>query len=260
MGEGVKEMARACVVLTASESKRLIAKGVAALPSVKRAMQSGMIAIAKGTTNAYVVEELLGKPIDKPAYTIGATLPQKAMHTSGLRGQKLPDVVLKDGVPIEGMTVIEAVKQMKAGDVFIKGANALDYRRKVAGILIGHPEGGTIGATIGTVVARRIELVIPVGLEKLVYEDIEALSLKTRAHNDELLTEMPTMMPVTGTIVTEIEALKLLCDVDATLIAAGGVGGAEGSVRLLIDGRKEDVEAALRLIESVQGEPPFISL
>ncbi|MFN3422082.1 MAG: hypothetical protein ACK40X_10210 [Armatimonadota bacterium] len=78
--------------------------------------------------------------------------------------------MLKNGEPVEGLTVIEAVKQMKRGDVFIKGANALDYKRKVAGILVGHPEGGTIGATTGTVIARRIEFVIPVGLEKQVGE------------------------------------------------------------------------------------------
>lgn len=252
-------MAKASVVLTVSESKRLIAKGVTALPSVQRALREGMIAVAKGTTNSYIVEELLGKPIDKPAYAIGVTLPKKTMCTTGLKEQKLPDVVLKNGEPIEGLTVIEAVKQMKRGDVFIKGANALDYRRKVAAILVGHPEGGTIGATIGTVIARRIEFVIPVGLEKLVYEDIETLSLKTRAlDGDEILNEMPPLVPVTGTIVTEIEALKLICNVDATLIAAGGVDGAEGAVRLLIEGAKEDVMKALQLIESIQGEPPFI--
>ncbi len=252
-------MAKASVVLTVSESKRLIAKGVTALPSVQRALREGMIAVAKGTTNSYIVEELLGKPIDKPAYAIGVTLPKETMCTTGLKEQKLPDVVLKNGEPIEGLTVIEAVKQMKRGDVFIKGANALDYRRKVAAILVGHPEGGTIGATIGTVIARRIEFVIPVGLEKLVYEDIETLSLKTRAlDGDEILNEMPPLVPVTGTIVTEIEALKLLCNVDATLIAAGGVGGAEGAVRLLLEGAKEDVMKALQLIESIQGEPPFI--
>lgn len=252
-------MAKASVVLTVSESKRLIAKGVTALPSVQKALREGMIAVAKGTTNSYIVEELLGKPIDKPAYAIGVTLPKKTMCTTGLKEQKLPDVVLKNGEPIEGLTVIEAIKQMKRGDVFIKGANALDYKRKVAAILVGHPEGGTIGATIGTVIARRIEFVIPVGLEKLVYEDIETLSLKTRAlDGDEILNEMPPLVPVTGTIVTEIEALKLICNVDATLIAAGGVGGAEGAVRLLIEGAKEDVMKALQLIESIQGEPPFI--
>jgi len=250
-------MAKACVVLTVSESKRLIAKGVAALPQVRRALEDGIVAVAKGTTNSYIVEELLGRPIDKTAYTTGLTLPERPKRTPKLAEEKMPDLVLKRGEPVEGVSAVEAVKEMRAGDVFIKGANALDYRRKVAGILIGHPEGGTIGATLGTIVARGIELVIPVGLEKLVYEDIEALSRRVRRF-DESLTEIPTLMPVTGTIVTEIEALKVLCGVEATLLSAGGVAGAEGSVRLLIEGERGAVKGALELLRSIQGEPMFI--
>ena len=60
-------MTKKVVVLTVSESKRLIAKGVANLDIVKKALERGMIAIAKGTTNGYVVEELLNKRIDKTA-------------------------------------------------------------------------------------------------------------------------------------------------------------------------------------------------
>ncbi len=249
-------MARACVVLTVSESKRLIAKGVKALPSVQKALKKGIVAVAKGTTNSYLVEELLGKPVDKTAYTTGLTLPEKPSKPPQLAEEKMPDLVLKNGQPVEGLSAVEAVREMKAGDVFVKGANALDYRRKVAGILIGHPEGGTIGATLGIIVARGVELVIPVGLEKLVYEDIEALSRKVRAP-DERLTDVPTLMPVTGTIVTEIEALKILCGVEATLLSAGGIAGAEGSVRLLIEGEKEAVQKALGLVRSLQGEPMF---
>ncbi len=51
------------IVLTVSESKRLIAKGVAKLEFVQKARQEGTVAIAKGSTNGYVVEEILGKPI-----------------------------------------------------------------------------------------------------------------------------------------------------------------------------------------------------
>ena len=42
-------------VLTVAESKRLIAKGVAALPQVQRAMKEGIVAVAPGTTNGYVL-------------------------------------------------------------------------------------------------------------------------------------------------------------------------------------------------------------
>ncbi len=66
------------------------------------------------------------------------------------------------------------------------------------------------------------------------------------------------MWPVTGTIVTEIEAMALLAGVDAYLYSAGGIAGAEGSVRILVDGADEEVEAAAKLIESIKGEPRYL--
>jgi hypothetical protein len=62
----------ALVSLTPSESKRVIAKGVAALPEVKRATQRGLIVVGRGTTNAYVAEELTGeKTENKDHYAAG---------------------------------------------------------------------------------------------------------------------------------------------------------------------------------------------
>ena len=49
------------VVLTVSEGKRLIAKGIAEYQPVIEALHKGWVAVAKGSTNAYVVEELGGK-------------------------------------------------------------------------------------------------------------------------------------------------------------------------------------------------------
>ena len=48
-------------ILTVAESKRLIAKAVAQMPIVKNALANGMVIIIKGTTNAYVAEEITGK-------------------------------------------------------------------------------------------------------------------------------------------------------------------------------------------------------
>jgi hypothetical protein len=62
----------------------------------------------------------------------------------------------------------------------------------------------------------------------------------------------------TGDIITEIEALKILADVSATHIASGGIGGAQGSVRLLIRGSEKNVKKALNIIKQIQGEPPFV--
>ena len=247
---------RATFVLTVSESKRLIAKGVANLSKVKMPLQQGIVAIAKGTTNSYIVEEILDKKMDKTAYTTGLTLPEKPVREPKLTPEKLPDVVLHHGKLVQGLPVTEAIKEMGEGDVFIKGANALNYKEKIAGILIGHPTGGTIGATLGTVVARRINFIIPVGLEKLVCEDILSVSRKLAESGDEW-TAVPRLFPITGIIVTEIEALKVLTGVAAYHMGSGGIGGAEGSVRLLVEGDEEQIRNTIELIQTMQGEPAF---
>jgi hypothetical protein len=144
---------------------------------------------------------------------------------------------------------------MGHGDIYIKGANALDYLGDVAGILIGHPVGGTVGGSLPGIIGKKIELVIPVGLEKRVDGDIN--DLHHLASTGEFEGSVPNLWPVTGTIVTEIEALWVLTGVDAYLYAAGGVDGAEGSVRLLVEGTEEEVKDATELIDSVKGEPPY---
>ena len=44
--------------LTVSESKRLIAKGIAANKDVKDRLENGIVIITLGTTNTYLAEEL----------------------------------------------------------------------------------------------------------------------------------------------------------------------------------------------------------
>jgi len=62
---------KACVVLNENMSKRLIAKGVVAMPLVKNALAKGTVVITLGTTNAIVAEEILGRPIDRGAFAAG---------------------------------------------------------------------------------------------------------------------------------------------------------------------------------------------
>jgi hypothetical protein len=249
---------KACFALTVSESKRLIAKGVAALPEVQNAMKRGILAVAKGSTNAYIVEELLSKKIDKTAYTTGVTLPAKPQTPPRMASEKLPDVVFRQGQIWEGVTVPQAVAEMQRGDVLIKGANALNYAERIAGILVGHPTGGTVGATYGTVISRGIHYIIPVGFEKCISESITELARRLGQGGQVVGDGIPGLFPVTGTIVTEIEAVQTLVPgVEASVIASGGICGAEGAVWLFIEGDAEAVTKASELIASIQGEPPF---
>jgi hypothetical protein len=241
-------------VLTVAESKRLIAKAVATLPEVQRAMKEGTVVVATGTTNAYVLEELWGRKIDKRCYRSGITTPDEPERSPEPQGEKIPDVVFVKGKVEPKYDRVNAVKDMKKGDVYIKGANALNYDDNVAGVLIGGMDGATMGNTIGHIIGKQLQLIIPVGLEKLTYEDINVLHLLASEED----YEGPRMWPITGTIISEIEALGILAGVDAYLYSAGGIAGAEGSVRILVEGTDEEIEATLELINSIKGEPRYL--
>lgn len=246
---------QAQVVLTVSEGKRLIAKAVAQLPVVKEALTKGTVIIAKGTTNTYVAEELLGKAIEHGAYVLGRTLPSKSEQGFG-SVESIKEVVLVNGEQVE-ITLGEAMTKLEPGDVVIKGANALNYDKKIAGVIASSMDGGTSGKIVPYVTARKAHLVIPIGLEKQVSGDVIHIADTLR----EPVTgrqRIPSMFPLRGHIVTEIEALEFLGGVSAIQIGAGGIGGAEGAVRLLLRGTRDEVEKALEVVDTVQGEPPFV--
>jgi len=248
---------KAHVKLTVSESKRLIAKGVAAMPEVRRALDAGMIALGTGSTNSYVYEELLGTRIDLTAFRSGLVLPsgKGAKDYANLASEVLPDLVLRDGQPVEDLNRYSAVEQMGPGDVFIKGANALSPDRRVAAVLIGAANGGTVGRTIGHILGKGITLVVPVALEKLVCDDL----MESARRLLEPDGASPRLAPLPGKVVTEIEALATLTGVSARQIAAGGVGGAEGAVWLLVEGDEDQIERTRALVDEIHGEPPWLT-
>jgi hypothetical protein len=249
-GAGVE---REEIILTVSEGKRLIGLGVAALPVVRRAYQSGTIGLARGSTNGYVAEAILGRPMDRVGFTTGLTLPN-GHRASALRGEReVGELIIERGIVVANKSLAEAARTMGPDDVLIKGANALNYRKQVAGIMIQSAAGGTIGGILGAVMGRRITLILPVGLEKEMAFDIVEANRALERH----LKPARALWPVTGIIITEIEALSILTGVEAIQIGAGGVGGAEGSIRLLIQGTTEEMQAAGRLLGQVYGEPSF---
>lgn len=251
-----QKLVQAQIVLTVSESKRLIAKGVAKMPIVRDALKNGIVIIAKGTTNTYVAEEILGKKIAHGAYILGRTFPEKGGKRLG-NVESIGEVVLVKGKHREDLSLAEAVRMLKPGDVVIKGANALDHDNQLAAVIVGSSNAGTTGKILPYVGARKAHLVIPVGLEKQVSGNALDIVKKMQEPVDSL-NDVPTMFLLTGHIVTELEALKLLADVSVFQAAAGGIGGAEGSVRLICRGPRDKVQSALNLTQKIHGEPPFV--
>jgi len=246
------------VVLTPSESKRLIGKAVASMEVVKEALKSGLIIIIKGTTNSYVAEEILKEPIEKGKYGRGIVVPGRLSFVPD--EESIPDIIIEKGKVRKDLSLEEAVKMLKPGDVLIKGANALDSNG-ITGVFIGRlpiTEGGTIGLSLGTVVGRGVNFIIPVGLEKLIPTPIR--EVVTQLNDKEVSLAMGltvNVMPTMGKVVTEIEAFKILTGVETVNIGAGGVGGAEGARIFLLKGDEETVKKAFNLVQSIKGEPPF---
>lgn len=242
------------VSLTPSESKRLIAMGIKATPEVKYALQNGLIIIARGTTSAFVAEEVMGKPVaPKSEYSRGIILDGELKVN--LRRGAGNDFILKKGT-IWDTSWKEAILEFTPDDVFLKGASAIDAAGN-AGVLAAGTESGTIGTVLPLVMARQSHLIIPVGLEKMIPSVSEAAGqcgvFKYKYSTGYACALIPA---VHGRAFTEIQALAVLAGVGTTHVASGGIAGSEGSVVLSITGNEANVEQAFTLIASIKGEPP----
>ncbi len=65
---------------------------------------------------------------------------------------------------------------------------------------------------------------------------------------------MGYMPLVNSFVVTEIEALNILSDVETTHIASGGVNGSEGAVTLVMEGTENQINKGFKVVKGVKGE------
>jgi len=243
-------------VLTSSMGKRLIGRAMAAHPAVRSALDKGTLVIVAGTTNGYVAEEVLRavgqmEGFSRKGFRRGMTTPP-GFDVSSVKADFPGDVVLARGQWQRGKEIFDVVDDLVAGDVILKGANAVNLCTRQAGVYIGHPQGGTIAAAIPAAIGRRVRLIVPVGLEKRVTADIHDLAVELNAPG----ASGPRMMPIPGEVFTELDAVELLTGATAKLLAGGGVYGAEGAVWIGVSGDERQMAAAEELIASVVGEPP----
>lgn len=246
---------QALFTLTVAESKRLIGKAVAAIPSVRRARDEGWLVVGRGSTNAYVVEELLGKPIEKERYVAGQVIRGVlcALHDD-LRSR--PVTFHKGKVLEEDPAKI--IDKLGAGDVLLKGGNAVDPDGRV-GVAMASPVGGTMGQFYMAAKAQGVQVVCPVGLEKLIPSVEDAARFGGRLVLGRTIGARVGMACVADAeVVTEIEAVSILSGLGAVHFASGGYGGCEGSTTFVVEGEEGRVNGCLDLVESIKGEPPLV--
>lgn len=213
----------------------------------------------------FILEEVLGEEFNEEIKNLtvcGAITPQKACIVSEMMSFMVKHNyakfwILEKGKLQNRLTLQEVLKKMGGNDVFIKGANTLDPLGRAA-VFLGARSGGTIGVVYGTIKAKGINLIIPVGFEKTIPISVYDVAKETGIETvDYSMGLRFGMLPIDGFVVTEQTAIKILTGADAVPLGCGGINGAEGSVILLVKGQDKQVKNTLKIIQEVKREKPL---
>lgn len=242
------------ISLTPAAGKQLIALALAQNEKVLNAAREHTLVIVAGTTNTYIAKTVL-EAIGEDGFT------GKHFFRGIVSGQSAPsdlpemdgDVVIAKGQWIHGKTIQEVAPDLKAGDLILKGANAVDLRTGDAAVLIGHPMGGTLAAIMQASIGRRVGVMVPVGVEKRVEGPISELC---RLCNDPEASGV-RLAQAPGKAYTEIDAIAELTGTAAHLIASGGVCGYEGIAWFQCTGSEEQIAKMQQLMKLVKDTPAY---
>jgi len=267
----------AAVTLTPEESRRLIAKALAGMDVVKKAMREGTIGLAMCSSAAFVAEELLGHKVNRDLYCCGFihedgwcwVHPEtRGTEAHGPNPQGCGQILLRRGAPTwldyPRQTLADHIEAMGPGDIIVKSGNVLDREGKV-GVLVGDLDGGEAGRYLPFIQRGEIISLVPMTISKALPVRLERITagMGTKA---KVIDRKRTygvacgMLPWPGTVVTEIEAFKWLAGAEALPIAAGGFDTGAGCVSFLLQGPEENVDQAWRLVREIKGEPRLRNL
>ena len=243
-------LAKCQFTLTVPEGKRLIAKAVAAMPQVRKAMKEGTILLKGGTTVSAVSEELCGE-----ALRISGRVSPRGTVAFGAADLVCPhSIVLRRGAPepADGR-LAEIAREMGPSDVCVCGANIIDIQGN-AGMMAGRDLCGEPGSVIPVLLAEGIFCVIAAGLEKLSPVPIgEACRQAGRKASAWSMGMAVGLVPIPGRIVTELEALSILGFERRWLIGRGGIAGAEGASTFIVEGEESELRKCLALLQQIKG-------
>ncbi len=259
-------MGKKVFILTPSQGRRIIAKGIIKLPQIQKSMNFGKIFVCRGATNAYILEELflhlqINKPFRKNNFVAGQIIMGQRFGKWGFNPQMIEEEILLNKGQIQPFTKREdEIDLFSKDDIIIKGGNALDVNG-IPAVLVGGKNGGTIAALGGLALAKGIEIICPIGLEKTILGDVMALSNIMGTAQMELPEEGGPcgLIPMPyATVFTELNAFEILFDCESFHVASGGVGGAEGCVSVLIETYDEDeMKKINQFMQSIGEEPVY---
>mgnify|MGYP001005230685 CR=1 FL=1 len=154
--------------------------------------------------------------------------------------RRIPLTIIRDQVQALMRSFGFMAVQTPAGFDHVLGVTVLDAQGRIHGQVLG---GRMTAELLGVPLRQLILSAPPAGRLPSLDELIESVSVEEPDVPADLAARInapgapgPRLLPVPGEVITELDAIALLTGAKAQLAAAGGVGGAEGSVWLLIDG------------------------
>jgi hypothetical protein len=220
---------KAQVLLNTAGAKHLIAKAL-----TKYIDFSKRVYIAYGTTNDYLL------------YHLGINT--KKLYAAGCNALGKFNVTCDrdKAVVLENKKIIDISEfDINENDYFIKGANALWYEnnKKYAAVCAADKNGGTYGNFYIKAASRGAKVIIPVGHEKLI-----PYFKETSQNIDFAMGSKIAMLRFFyGEVFSEIEAFRILFNLKAEIICAGGIFDSKGAVGFEIEG--ENIKEAMEFIK-----------
>jgi hypothetical protein len=260
---------KAQVVLTPTEAKRLLSKAVLNLPEVKKALKEGIVILHPSSTTIFMLQELGYSLTPERIWVCGHISPKglcmarpiidTVMETPNFTSEMYPfDLVLKKGelLPFKQPTLGPILEEMGPQDIYVKGVNVVDPEGN-AGVLLAEKKGGSLGLVLRQQKTKKFKIIIPVGIEKRL--GISLTKAIEAARDVEKAQGIPCgLWHLRGKLLTEIEAFRLLFDVEAIPVSAGGLCGAEGAVTWVLQGEEKNVQEAFDLCYQIRGHQlPF---
>lgn len=244
-------MKRVQIFLTVQAGKWMIAEAIARMDCVQEALRRGTLVLKAGTTTSCLSWLLTGRHLR----LCGRITPRGAV--ANLQESTAPHTVL---LSCEGETSLDGrerdgILALGPEGVLVTGANLIDCAGNAA-MLAGSPGAGSYGVALGAIMAEGMRVLIAAGTEKLTPGTIHAAVEQSQRKGLAASQGMACgLVPVTGTVITEVDAIRMLAPVEVVLMGKGGIYGAEGGSLLQVWGEDKDVDRIWAMAEQC-GEYP----
>lgn len=244
-------MKRVQLFLSVNAAKWLIAEAISRRRDIRDAMQNGALVLKAGTTTSCLSALLTGRHLR----LCGRVTSRGAV--ANLADSPEPHTVLLSSQGVQSLDgrEREAFLRLGPGGILVTGANLIDGCGGAA-LLAGSPGAGSYGAALSAIMTEGIRVLIAAGTEKLTPGSVQTAVAQAQRKNVAVSHGMACgLIPLIGTVVTELDAIRMLAPVEAVLIGKGGISGAEGGSLIQVWGEDGDVDSIWELAKRCSARP-----